>query len=292
MPQLIPVQNPPPFVAPRIGEVITLNGDEFQLGREIGSGGFGKVYECVDEWSNRLVAKVLTPTGKRYTELRDEWLREFANLDALRHPGITYIHAAFEYNGAFYLVVERCEDTIEDLLCNQHVNGELWLPYLARDVLHAVHHVHQRKFVHKDLHAGNIFISHAIDKMVPAKQPVWSFKIGDLGISRLKNEISQVGTVMANWMLPPEYYDNQEFGALDHRIDVYHIALLLLGLLLRGIPKFTDQEILDGRPRQIADSISSPYSAALSRALRRHVSHRTPTAIELWRDIARSIPTT
>lgn len=290
MADLVTMQNPPEFTAPSYGEVIVMNGTEFQVGDPIGSGGFGHVYECTDEWSNRLVAKVLSPNGKYYAEVRDNWEREFVNLDALRHPGITYIHAAFEYNGAFYLIVERCEDTVEKLLTDKNVTGEIWLPYFARDVLHAVHHIHQRDYVHKDLHAGNVFISHAVDKMVPAKDPVWSFKIGDLGISRLRNEISQVGTVMATWMLPLEYYDPQQYGPLDHRVDVYHVAILLLGMLLRGVPQFTEQEILTSRPRQIAESLRSPYSFALSRALRRHVADRTPNAIEFWRDIARSMP--
>ena len=42
---------------------------------------------------------------------------------------------------------------------------------------------------HKDLHAGNVFVSLQKDSMVPSKDPVWRFKIGDLGISRLEGDI-------------------------------------------------------------------------------------------------------
>jgi len=32
----------------------------------------------------------------------------------------------------------------------------------------------------------------------------------------------------AEWMSPPEVRDPQEYGAMDHRIDIYHAGLLLL----------------------------------------------------------------
>jgi hypothetical protein len=83
---------------------------------------------------------------------------------------------------------------------------------------------------------------------------------------------------------PPEAINPPEFGPLDHRVDIYHVALLLLQIIV-GRRSFTREEILAGAPRELALSVEPPYSFALEKALRRHVLYRTETALELWRDL-------
>ena len=90
---------------------------------------------------------------------------------------------------------------------------------------------------------------------------------------------------LAEWMIPPEVLDPQEFGAMDHRIDIYHAGLLLLQIALSKEIKFTKEEILAGKPREMARGLPAPYNFALEKALRRHVDYRTASAQELWRDL-------
>ena len=99
---------------------------------------------------------------------------------------------------------------------------DLWLPYVARDILQALEFIHQNGYVHKDLHPGNIFASQVRDHLDPGKEPVWMFKIGDLGISRLESDIHIFNTILAPWMVPPEYLNPMQFGQLDRRVDIYH----------------------------------------------------------------------
>ena len=91
--------------------------------------------------------------------------------------------------------------------------------------------------------------------------------------------------IPAQWMLPPEVLNPSEFGAPDHRVDIYHSGLLLLQLEHSKELQFTQQEILEGKPRQMALELRAPFNFALEKALRRHVSERTETARELWRDL-------
>lgn len=86
-------------------------------------------------------------------------------------------------------------------------------------------------------------------------------------------------------MLPPEVFDPKEFGPMDHRIDIYHCGLLFLHLLNGAEIRFTNEEILGGRPRQLALQLPPPYNFALEKALRRHVAARTASPMELWRDL-------
>jgi serine/threonine-protein kinase len=126
--------------------------------------------------------------------------------------------------------------------------------------------------------------------MVPTKEPVWCFKIGDLGISRLEGDINLFNTILAQWMVPPEYLDPTEFGVIDKHVDIYHVGLLLLSLLINKVPTFSHEEILSGAPKRVAETLSSPYAPPIARALRRHVIHRTQTALDMWRDILASMP--
>jgi serine/threonine-protein kinase len=273
------------FHPPQVGEEIrTDDGRVYWIGKLIGSGAFGSVFECWDEWGNELAAKVLHPRGT-YKEVRDQWLQELEKLLNLRHPNITFIHAAFEYRHTFYLIIERCAYSLTALIETPAVDPEIWIPYVARDILQALNFIHSRGYAHKDIHPGNVFIFQARDLMVPSKEPVWSFKVGDLGIARLENDIRVFNTLLAEWMLPPEAID-PEFGRVCRSVDIYHTGLLLMSLLNRGTPAFTRDDIVAGKPRDMAEALSSRYAGVIAKSLRRHVDARYQTPMEFWRELA------
>ncbi|MBN3925761.1 MAG: protein kinase [Nostoc sp. NMS4] len=280
------VINPPNFQPPEEGHYIDYNGMRYFIGEVIGQGHYGKVYQCEDEWGNELVAKVLVPRNQTYEQVREQWLEELNKLVLLRHPKITYVYAAFECRNTFYLIIERCNFTLKDLLEFPNLQLELWLPHVAREVLQGINFIHNAGYVHKDIHHGNVFLSLLQDKMNPSNDPVFMFKIGDLGITRLEKDIDIFNTILAEWMLPPEYLAPLKYGVIGRQVDIYHTGLLLLSLLLGEIPQFTHKEILDGKPRQIAESLSSPYSTAIARSLCRRLAFRTESALDFWREIS------
>lgn len=271
---------PRKFVPPSYGQEIECEGIKYFIGGKIGHGAFSDVFDCLDEFGNELVAKVLLPRGQSYEAIRGNWLREFQNLQQLRHPQVIFIHQAFEYQDTFYLIVEKCEFTLEDLVSDVSTDGELWLPYVSRDILNGLHYIHYHGYVHKDLHAGNVFVS------LQNQDPVWRFKIGDLGICRLEEDISPSNATLHQRMLPPEALDPREFGFMGKHVDIYHVGLLLLSLLLNRPLNFTQNEIIAGHPRKCAERLESRYAPAIARALRRHVSARTPSALDMWREIS------
>ncbi|WP_300455540.1 protein kinase [Accumulibacter sp.] len=274
------------FTPPALGETITVDGKYYFVGQLIGRGSFGEAYECTDEWSNDLVAKILVPRNQTYDEVKENWQQELQKLMHLRHPNITFIHQAFEYKDTFYLIIERCTMTLDAILSDPKLDHELWVPYVGRDILQALDYIHLLGYVHKDIHAGNVFVAQSFDRMVPTKDPVWSFKVGDLGISRLETDIRAFNTLLAQWMIPPEALDPNAFGVVSRSTDIYHAALLLLALMNGGTPSFTPDEVLAGAPRKLAESLPSKFAPAVARALRRHTSARTPTAMQFWRELS------
>lgn len=119
---------------------------------------------------------------------------------------------------------------------------------------------------------------------MPDEKNVIQFKLGDLGIAKLVTQINAQNT-RAQWMLPPEVLNTAEYGPIDRRIDIYHAGLLLLQFAYSKELRFSKEEILAGRPRELALTLPSPYSFALEKVLRRRVVYRTATAMELWRDL-------
>ncbi|NPC47560.1 protein kinase [Corallococcus exiguus] len=255
------------------------------MGQAVGQGHFGSVYECIDDWGNHLAAKIITPKKESYEEVKRRWMHEAKNLILMRHPNITYVYDVFEYNDTFYIIMERCALTLKNLMDGANFNGHLWILPIARCILQGVDFIHDQGYAHKDLHYQNIFISFIPDEVVKSSQPATVFKVGDLGISRLEDEIDQVNTVLADWMRPPEALDPLQFGTISRLVDIYHAGLLFLTILQGRVLSFTREEVLAGAPRIMAESLASPYGPAIAKALRRHTQKRTQTALEFWRDL-------
>lgn len=271
-----------PFRAPATGEMISNgNAGTYFIGEHIGSGSFGDVYECTDEWSNQLVAKVLKP-ALPFEEVKQQWEMEVGNLARLRHPNITYIHDAFVYNNAFYIIVEKCAYSLDRILPRVDAS---WVPHIARDILQALQFIHRNGQVHKDVHPGNVFVSLTTDVISSEHGPFLQFKLGDLGIAREEHSIRTTGTILAPWMQPPEAVEPSTYGTVSKPTDIYHCALLLLAVLRRSIYQFSPAEILAGYPRHLAHETGSPYANALVNALEPMVNRRTQTPLEFWREI-------
>lgn len=282
-----PVSQPPAksVIPPAPGEVITslATGNTFTMGRVIGEGHFSVVYECTDVWNNDLAAKVLKPLGT-YNAVKTSAEAELAKLRTLRHPFVTYVFDAFEYRDTFYIITERCHAPLKNLFEMKDFNGQLWLMPIARCLLQAIHYLHVNNYVHQDIHSGNVFSALVRDEMTPSERDAMVFKLGDLGVAKLFNELD-VQNTRAKWMLPPEVLKQEEFGPIDHRVDIYHTGLLFLELAYSKELRFTPDEIMQGKPREMALQLASPLNFALEKALRRHIQFRTADAMEFWRDL-------
>jgi eukaryotic-like serine/threonine-protein kinase len=292
VPNPIPATDPlavaPPaalVVPPNPGETITsqLTNTTYTFGEKIGEGFFGLVFSCVDVWNNGLAVKVLKAKAP-YAVIEKAARDEFEKLMVVRHPYVTYVFDVFHLDETIYIVTERCHCPLSTLFALDGFDGKLWIKAIARCLLQAVNYLHLHGYVHQDIHLNNVFASYARDELIENPHGALNFKLGDLGVAKLFSEVDATNT-RAQWMLPPEVLDSKEFGPLDHRLDIYHCGLLFLHLLSGTEIRFTNEEILAGKPRDLALQLPAPYSFALEKALRRHVAARTASAMELWRDL-------
>jgi len=272
-------------IAPSPGEVITseATGFSYEMGELIGEGSFGLVFACTDGWGNNLAAKIMKPVGS-YEHVRDAALAELRRLVLLRHPHITYVYDAFEYRDTFYIITERCYCPLTRLFTLQDLDGRAWITPIARCLLQAVQYLHINRYAHQDIHLNNVFVVFARNEMIPTDPGAVHFKLGDLGVSKLFEELDAANT-LAEWIRPPEAIEPAEFGPLDHRIDIYHLGLIFLQLGYNKEIRFSHEERLAGRPREMALELPPPLNFALEKTLRRHAPLRTESAAELWRDL-------
>lgn len=277
----------PTLSLPSPGTTITspMTGNTYVIQDRIGDGHFGIVYECTDTWDNQLAAKVLKPEHGDFETLSSVANSEFQKLMYLRHPNITYVHDAFHFNNICYIITERCSSSLSGLLNIERYDGRFWIQPIARCVLQALHFIHINKMVHQDIHLGNVLYSFVRDEMSDSNDKSITFKVGDLGLAKLIEHIDPATSILANWMFPPEFIDGNEFGPMDHRVDIYHCGLLFLQILQGSELRLTRDDVINGIPRQMALELVPPYSFALEKALRRHVLYRTGSAMELWRDL-------
>lgn len=277
----------PQFTPPIAGMKVTslMTGNTYTVGRVIGEGAFGTVYEATDVWLNELAVKVLKPRGT-YDQIQQAANQEFTKLLTLRHTNVTHVVDAFEFQHTFYIVTERCFAPLVDLFRMEKLTGSVWVRPVARCLLQAVHFLHVAGYVHQDIHFGNVFMQFHRDEMGSDDNPMsMTFKLADLGIAKLFTEIDAQNTLLNGSMLPPEFINPGEFGSLGHHVDIYHCGLLFLQLMLNKPLAFTNDEIVQGIPRQMAEELPGPFGVAISKALRRHVAHRTQSAMQLWLDL-------
>jgi serine/threonine-protein kinase len=275
----------PTVYRPTPGSQITslTTNNTFTFGDWIGEGFFGTVYACTDVWNNSLAVKILKPLLPN-DALRESAEHELGMLRELRHPNITFVHDAFEFQSSYFIVTERCEYSLDAVLRTKTPNGMLWLIPVARCLLQAVHYLHVNGYAHQDIHPANVMAAYLKDEMMPSRPEAVHFKLSDLGVAKLAHELT-VTDLRKRSIMPPEVLEPETYGPLDQRIDIYHLGLLLLQLAYSRPLEFTVDEILAGRPREMALALSAPYSIALEKALRRRVIYRTATAMELFRDL-------
>jgi tRNA A-37 threonylcarbamoyl transferase component Bud32 len=198
---------------------------KYEVLREIGAGGFGKVYEGRDPVLKRRVAIKTCPSDDR--EMRIRFEREALIVAALQHPNITTIHDLGSQDGVPYLVQEYLsgEDLSEVIARREPLPLEERLRILL-GVATALEHAHRQGIVHRDVKPGNIRI---LDD--------GSVKVMDFGIAKLaslETKITRTGTLLGTaGYLSPEQIGDRE---VDHRCDIFSFGVVAYELLTHQRP--------------------------------------------------------
>ena len=203
-----------PSILYRLAEALL---PDYEVEREIASGGMGSVFAARDVALDRLVAVKIIKPELSTAEAAERFVQEAKVLAQIRHPNVVPVHKAGEAAGFFYYIMDFMEG---ETLATRLKRGTLStdeVVNLGRDLLHAIEAVHSIGIVHRDIKPANIFLSG--DRAL----------LADFGISRASGPQTaegQSGEVVSGTpgYMPPE----QAFGwDITERTDLYAIAMVL-----------------------------------------------------------------
>ena len=226
----------------------------YQIIKEIGSGGIGKVFRATDLLREEIVAvKVLLRHEPEYTE---RFKAEFILLKKLRHPNIIKVFDfGFSDRQAPYFVMEYVEANKWREFLGPLNHSKLYM--LLLQILSTLDFLHLRKTMHGDIKPSNILITSSPDGQI-------GVKFTDFGFAQYeKSEESSrwKGTLP---YLAPEIIRGEKYGL---QADLYSLGILIYESLF-GKPPFDEEDPMDLAKSHLEKDVVIPEEPPIPIGLR------------------------
>jgi eukaryotic-like serine/threonine-protein kinase len=207
----------------------TVVGGRYRIVSLIGRGGMASVYRAQDLELPREVALKLMPPGTADPEEVFRQRNEVSTLASLSHHAlVTLIDAGTEQTQTGdrgFLVMELIDGpNLRELLAEPLPSDQV--AHIAVDMAEALHCIHSKGIVHRDVKPANILLAPSI---FPGRR--FHAKLADFGIARLADAGRLTGTGIiigsANYLSP----EQARGAAVGPASDVYSLGLVLLEAL-------------------------------------------------------------
>jgi eukaryotic-like serine/threonine-protein kinase len=266
---------------------------QYEIERELGSGGMATVYLAHDVKHDRQVAlKVLKPdlAAALGTE---RFPREVRIAAQLQHPHILPLHDSGEVDGFLYYVMPFVEG--ESLRAKLRREGPLPIHdalRILKEVVDALAAAHAHGIVHRDMKPDNVMISgrHAM---------VMDFGVAKAVSAAGGDTLTTVGIAVGT----PQYMAPEQAMAepnIDARADIYAVGVLAFEMLT-GEPIFAGKSpqamlsahVIEKPPdvREKRANVPPPLAEAIARCLEKNPADRWQSADELLRALE-AVPVT
>jgi len=253
----------------------------YELGREIGAGATGRVYEGTDRQLERKVAIKLLSSGHHSSETRARFVREAKLLARIQSQ---HVVAVFDVGVSSseepFIVMELLAGgTLRQRIAEQRVIPPVQAAMFARDLSRGLCALHAAGLVHRDVKPANAVITAAGDREI--------VKLLDLGVARAADEatLSEPGAVVGTVLyIAPEQIRG---GEVDGRADIYALGVTLFEML-EGRPPFTGPTAVEtihahlyDAPRKAGGHVPRVLADLVARCLAKRPEDRFATADQL-----------
>ena len=211
-----------------VGEVKGKLLDFYDVIKQLGKGGYGKVYEVKNKKTGEL--RACKHLSKLNIKNLDKFRREIEILKKMDHPNIIRIYEVYESERSLYIVMEECKggeifDRIIEHIQNKQMYSEKDAAIIFQQVMSCIQYCHNQNICHRDLKPENILYLNA------GSEKNNRIKIIDFGLSQASDRLkTKVGTA---------YYVSPEIlkGNYTQLCDIWSAGVILY-ILLSGDPPF------------------------------------------------------
>ncbi len=230
---------------PMIGT--TIDHGRYEIIKQIGSGGMGRVFQARQISINRMVAlKILKVQGSTSDVMIARFSQEAQLFQKLRHPNTIIVHDFGQTEqGELFISMELLSgQSLASLLAKEAPLNVARALHIMEQICNSVAEAHSCGVVHRDLKPENIQIEHV------GGDPDF-VKVLDFGIAKLmsndfdsqEDDPEKHGLTLAGEIFGTPHYmsPEQTHGvAVDHRTDIYSLGVILFQMLTGHLP-FTGQ---------------------------------------------------
>lgn len=235
--------------------------DGYEIGDEIGRGGFGVVFRARQlRPVERPVAIKLLRSDLASPETIRRFRGEARLLARMDHPGIARVlDAGADAVGRPFVAMELVDGQPLIEFCDGRGLSVRARVELMAEVCRAVQHAHQRAVIHRDLKPSNVLVEQADGRP--------RIRIIDFGIARLLDDgmgesVTQTGARLGT----PRYMSPEQLHAGDPgdvRSDVFALGVVLCELLTNSVPHRATERAAAGGTRTAPTSrLTRPSSLA------------------------------
>lgn len=210
---------------------VNMIGEIYQIEKELGSGGMGKVYKALDTSLNRTVAiKVLHEISPSNHSLIERFIKEGQTLATVGHRNVMGIYASArdKATGRPFLVMEYIEGKpLSELKSAINKDCRQAVPVMLQ-LAEGIAACHERNIIHRDLKPGNIIIT-----------PEGLVKILDFGIAKTQTSLTKTGMTVGT----PEYMSPEQCTGsknISGKSDIYSLGIIFWELIFGTVPYQAD----------------------------------------------------
>lgn len=238
--------------------------DDFEIGKPLGNGKFGRVYLAREKRTKYIVAiKKMTKSQLLASNYEHQLRREIEIQSHLRHPNILRLYGYFYDDKNVYLILEYAvKGELYNFLGKKGRFPEDQVAKWMHELFGAFAYMHSKNVIHRDIKPENLLLDHNL-----------SLKIADFGWS-VHAPSSRRNTFCGTLdYLPPEMVDLVEH---DEQVDVWSLGVLMFELL-SGHPPFENSDADSTKQRIRNVDIAFPvYFSAEAIDLIRKLLNKNP----------------
>ena len=260
---------------------------KYELGQELGRGGFGTIHIARDHELGRDVAIKLLRREHAFKEhVVQRFLQEARAAARISHPGIvTVFESGIAPGGDVYMAMELLAgETLAQRLKRAGRLAPGVAIELARQMASALAAAHDAGIIHRDLKPANVFLVR--DPVVPTGERV---KILDFGIAKLVDDLGSNMQTHSMVMLGTPMYMSPEqcksSAKVDTRSDIYALGCMLFEMVCGSAPFVGDSGELIAKHqlvpppavRDLAPHAPEPLALLIAAMLAKSPNDRPPT---------------